>query len=67
MISVKKEAMKTARLEKGLSCAQLAELARVSPSTVCRIERGLPAIPASAKAISDALEKPILELFEIKE
>lgn len=63
------EAIKAARLERGWSLSELAKQVDVTKETVARIERGLSAYPATAKAtakkVADALGRPVAELFTI--
>jgi DNA-binding XRE family transcriptional regulator len=63
MITAKIKELGIARLEKGWSRTKLAENAKVSASSVCRIEQGLPANPTTAKKLADALGKTVGDLF----
>lgn len=65
-IYAKKGAIELARAEKGWSCAELARKAGVSGPTVTRKEQGFPVSPATARKLADALEKPLVDLFEFR-
>lgn len=65
-IYAKDRVLEIARTEKGWSCAKLARMAGVAGPTATRIEKGLPASPETAKKLADALEKPLIDLFEFR-
>ncbi|MGI1659410.1 MAG: helix-turn-helix transcriptional regulator [Desulfitobacterium sp.] len=65
-IYAKKGTIELARAEKGWSCAELAREAGVSGPTVTRKEQGFPVSPATARKLADALEKPLVDLFEFR-
>lgn len=65
MIAAKIDALRTARINKGWSCARLAREAGVTGPTITRLESGKSASPETAKRLSDALGKSIVELFDI--
>ncbi|ANS03910.1 putative transcriptional regulator [uncultured Mediterranean phage uvDeep-CGR2-AD3-C191] len=58
--------MRTARKEKGLTQERLAELVKVEPITILRIENGRTRWPSCRKALDIAyhLDRTVEELFE---
>lgn len=65
-IYAKQGALELARVEKGWSCAELAREAGVSGPTVTRKEQGFPVSPATARKLANALEKPLVDLFDFR-
>lgn len=60
--------LKLLRIKAGHSQHSLAEMAKVTPGTISRIENGITgANPRTAKAISEILEFSFDQLFEIIE
>lgn len=66
-IVAKCEQFEVARIEQGLTKMQLAQAADVSPTTITRALNGEGVRAPVAKRLAAALEKPILEVFEIRE
>jgi Predicted transcriptional regulators len=65
-ITVKGNKIKRKRITKGLSIRGLAEIARLNPATIQKIEtQSVSPNPATAKKICDALEVEFNEIFEI--
>lgn len=65
MLKVKLEHFQQARVNRGWSCVDLAKVSGVAASTICRLERGFSANPATAKRLADALDCPVTDLFEL--
>ena len=55
------------RIEKGWDKISLAREANINQSLISRIESGGRTSPATAKAIADALEVAVFEIFELLE
>jgi len=55
------------RIERGWDKSSLAKEAKINHSLVSRAEQGNGVSPTTAKAIADALQAPVFELFELAE
>ncbi len=55
------------RVERGWDKSSLAREAKINHSLISRVERGNGVSAATAKAIADALETPVFELFQLSE
>ncbi len=55
------------RVERGWDKSSLARAAKVNHCLVSRAEQGGGVSPATAKAIADALDAPVLEIFQLSE
>ena len=63
-IKAKREVFLKTRVSKGLSQRELADLAGLSHSYICLIERSNKSVsPSTAKRLCDVLEKELDELF----
>ena len=67
MVKAKRENLIEARFTKGLNKLALAQMCGLNHATVGKIEQGAGTSPKTAKKISDALNKPIDELFTYNE
>lgn len=65
MLKVKTADFRQARINEGLSCADLAKLSGVCTSTICRLEKGFSTNPGTAKKLADTLKQAVTDLFEI--
>lgn len=66
-IMVKRPAFAKARILKGLSQRELARQSGLSHSYISLLERSAKTVsPATAKTLSDLLEKPMEDLFTIE-
>lgn len=55
------------RVERGWDKSGLARAAKINHSLISRAEQGKGVSPATAKAIADALESPVFDLFQLNE
>jgi transcriptional regulator with XRE-family HTH domain len=53
------------RIERGWDKSTLAKRANLNHSLIVRVEKAKTVSPASAKAIADALDSSVFELFEL--
>lgn len=61
-MKTKRHPLKAIRQQRGLSQEQLAALAGVNASTVCRIERGHETKLSTLRAVARALRVPVAEI-----
>lgn len=66
MLAARVDRVTEKRVSMGFSKIDLARACGVSHSIIVRIEKGEGTSPKTAKAISEALSMPVLDLFEIK-
>lgn len=65
MLYAKTKELTEQRVSKGWSKTELAKKSKVLHSSIVRAEQGCSVSPKSAKAIADALEMPVLDLFTV--
>ncbi len=65
MIVSKGNAVELARSAKGWNLSRLAKEAGICNATSGKLEKGEPITPETAKKVSEALEKPFEQLFDI--
>lgn len=66
MLKANTQILAEKRILKGWGKSDLAKAAGLSHSVVVRAEQGMSTSPKTAKAIADALQAPLTELFIIR-